>query len=55
MFFVTAFIIPAIWLIHPYNLVKNLKRKMKQGSLMSQKQANELLEDYPYMLGKKYA
>ena len=37
MFFVTAFIIPAIWLIHPYNSVKNIKRKKKQGSLMSQK------------------
>lgn len=43
MFFVTAFIIPAIWLIHPYNLVKNIKRNKIQGSLMSQKQANELV------------
>jgi len=40
MFFVTAFIIPLIWWIHPYNCVKNLRRKKKYGKLMSQKEAN---------------
>jgi len=40
MFIVTAFIIPLIWWIHPFNLVKNVKRRKKYGKLMSQKEAN---------------
>jgi hypothetical protein len=56
MFFITAFIIPLIWFIHPYNIIKNLKRKkLKDKKFINQKMANEIVEYYPYVLGKRYA
>ena len=55
MFFVTAFFIPLVWLIHPYNLFKKLQLKMNENTLVTQEKANELIEDFPYDLGKRYA
>lgn len=43
MFFVTAFVIPLFWWIHPYNKIKDMKRNKEYGTLMTQKQANELV------------
>jgi hypothetical protein len=55
MFFVTAFFIPFVWLIHPYNLYKKFQLWLSRGSLVTQEKANELIEDFPYDLGKRYA
>ena len=55
MFFVTAFFIPLVWLIHPYNLAKKIEYQFKKNTLVTQEKANELIEDFPYDLGKRYA
>ena len=43
MFFVTAFFIPFVWLIHPYNLYKKIQRELNRNSLVTQEKANELV------------
>jgi hypothetical protein len=55
MFFVTAFFVPLVWLIHPYNLFKKLELGEHENKLIHQDTANELIEDFPYDLGKRYA
>lgn len=55
MFFVTAFFIPLVWLINPYNLMKKLELKWHENKMVRQEKANELIEDFPYDLGKRYA
>jgi len=55
MFIVTAFFIPLVWLIHPYRLHKQLKLYFKKGTVVTQDEANELIEDFEYDLGKRYA
>ena len=56
MFFVTAFFVPLVWLIHPCYLLKKLKREKHYNKLLiDQETANELIEDFPYDLGKRYA
>lgn len=55
MFFVTAFLIPLIWFIHPYNLWRNFQYKRHRNKLVSQKEANLLSENVAYDLGKRYA
>jgi hypothetical protein len=56
MFFLNAFFIPIIWVIHPWQLVQLLKRKLNYGRKdITQKEANDLMEDSKYSVGKKYA
>ncbi len=55
MFFVTAFFIPLVWYINPYNLFKKIEFKMSENTLVRQSTANDLIEDFPYDLGKRYA
>jgi hypothetical protein len=56
MFFLNAFFIPIIWVIHPWQLVHLLKRKLNYGRKdITQKEANDLMEDSKYSVGKKYA
>ena len=43
MFFVTAFFIPLLWLINPYNLMKKIELSRHQGKFVSQEKANELV------------
>jgi hypothetical protein len=40
MFFVTAFFIPLVWLIHPYNLAKKISYLFKKNTLVTQEEAN---------------
>ena len=56
MFFFNALFVPLFWLINPVQLVKICKRKLKYGRRdLTQKEANELMEDSEYMIGKRYA
>lgn len=55
MFFVSAFLIPLIWVINPYNMLKQREFKKHFKTLVSQKEANDLIETFPYDLGKRYA
>jgi hypothetical protein len=55
MFFVVALLIPLILWIHPYNIYKSWKRDKVYGKLMRQEEANEMMEDYPYDMSKKYS
>lgn len=36
MFFVTAFFIPMVWMIHPYNLAKKFQLKLHENTLVRQ-------------------
>lgn len=55
MFIVVALLIPLILWIHPLNMIKNYKREKAYGKLMLQEEANEMMEDYPYDLSKRYS
>lgn len=56
MFFFNAFLIPIIWLIHPWQLYKLIKRKIYFGRKdLTQREANDLMENSKYSVGKKYA
>ncbi|KAL4485796.1 hypothetical protein ABPG72_012336 [Tetrahymena utriculariae] len=61
VFLWNAILPPLVWIINPYQIYKESKRK-KQLQLAKQKmcfltqqEANELMEDYPYIQGKRYA
>ena len=56
MFFMNAFLVPFIWFVNPWYLIKVLKRKFYYGKKnLTQKMANELMEETKYSMGKKYA
>lgn len=56
MFFFNAIIVPLFWLINPFQIGKKLKQCWHYGrNDLTQKEANELMEDYPYDIGKRYA
>lgn len=51
-----SFFVPLIWFINPFQLFVRLKRKIYYGDeSLTQKQANKIMEDYPYVMGKRYA
>ncbi|EAR87534.2 transmembrane protein, putative (macronuclear) [Tetrahymena thermophila SB210] len=61
VFLWNAILPPLVWIINPYQIYKENKRK-KQLQLAKQKmcfltqqEANELMEEYPYIQGKRYA
>ncbi len=56
MFFFNAFIVNLLWILHPQYYLRKLERWWKFGKKnITQKEANLLMEDYPYDMGKRYA
>ena len=56
MFFFNAFIVNLLWILHPQYYLRKLIRQRKFGSkTITQKEANILMEDYPYDMGKRYS
>ena len=56
MFFSTITFMPLFWLINPFDLFRRLQRWMKYGRKdLTQEQANTLMEDTHYDIGKRYA
>ena len=56
MFIFSSVLVPLIWLIHPYQLAHKFQRWMYQGTdFVTQKEANLLMADYEYSVGKRYA
>lgn len=56
MFFLNAFFVPLFWLINPYSLKRAIERKLKFGRRdLTQREANQLMEEPEYIVGKRYA
>ena len=56
MFFLNSFFVPFFWLINPFHLLHLIKRKRNEGKKwMTQGEANVLMEDTHYEMGKRYA
>jgi len=50
-----AFLVPLIWLINPDYLWKfYLRKKYYKNPCITQEAANKLMEDPPYIMGKRY-
>lgn len=55
MSFENASFIPLFWIINPFWLAKLIKRKLNKGQKnYTQREANDLMEDYQYDLGKRF-
>ena len=55
MFFFTALLVPLIWAINPWYLWKLFKRwRYKNTPFITQEEANSLMEDSEYVMGKRY-
>lgn len=55
MSFENATFIPLFWIVHPFWLAKVIKRKLNKGQKdYTQREANDLMEDYQYDLGKRF-
>lgn len=56
MFFMNSFFIPFFWLVNPMRIFKLIKRKCSKGRKdLTQYEANKLMEDEAYDLGKRFA
>lgn len=56
MFIFSALIIPLNWLINPYRLCHNCEREEHYGKAdVTQHEANHLMAEYHYDMGKRYA
>ena len=56
MFFINAFFVPIIWLVNPWQLFILIKRKINYGKEnLTQAEANAIMSDCPYVIGKRYA
>ena len=56
MFLFSAILIPLIWVLNPYQLMHLYKRNKYKGSAkVTQKEANKLMADEEYSIGKRYA
>jgi hypothetical protein len=56
MFFMNALLVPVIWAINPFQIYVLIKRKLNFGSkVLTQREANHLMEDFNYDVGKRYA
>jgi hypothetical protein len=56
MFFMNALFVPFIWLINPWQLGVLIKRKFNYGRKdLTQKEANKIMENMQYNMGKRYA
>jgi hypothetical protein len=56
MFFMNALFVPFIWLINPWQIGVLIKRKLNYGRKdLTQKEANKIMENMQYNMGKRYA
>ncbi len=56
MFFMNALFVPLIWLINPWQIGVLIKRKWYYGRKdLTQKEANKIMENMQYNMGKRYA
>jgi hypothetical protein len=56
MFFFNAFIVNLLWIFHPQYYIHKFFRWLNFGKKnITQQEANELMEEYPYDMGKRYA
>lgn len=56
MFIFICVFSPTLWALHPHYLFKIYQRSRKYGKNgLTQKEANEIMEDPEYDLGKRYA
>lgn len=56
MFFVNAFFIPIFMLVNPFQLKILVARWFKKGKKhFTQSEANHIMSDNPYAMGKEYA
>lgn len=56
IFFFNAYFVNLLWIVHPQFLWRRLMRWLNKGKTnLTQKEANELMEEYPYDMGKRYA
>jgi hypothetical protein len=56
MFFMNALLVPVIWAINPFQIYVLIKRKLNFGSkVLTQREANHIMEDFNYDVGKRYA
>lgn len=56
MFFMNALFVPFIWLINPWQLTVLIKRRFNYGRKdLTQKEANKIMENVQYNMGKRYA
>jgi hypothetical protein len=56
MFFMNALFVPFIWFINPWQITVLLKRHFNEGRKdLTQKEANKLMENVQYNMGKRYA
>jgi len=56
MFIINAFLIPLIWLVNPWHIMTLIMRKIKMTKkYFTQREANQIMSDTPYMMGKRYA
>jgi hypothetical protein len=55
MYCFAAFFVPFIWLINPWYAWKKVRQILNRGSqLMTQAEANQLMEKPEYNIGKRY-
>lgn len=56
MFIMNALFVPLIWMINPWQLGVLLKRRLNYGRKdLTQKEANKIMENVQYNMGKRYA
>lgn len=56
MFFMSGVIAPLIWIINPWYIYRYLVKKYYYGSkLVTQEEANKMMELTHYSIGKRYA
>lgn len=56
MFLLNSFFIPIFWFINPFRIVKQIKRKLYKGKRsLTQAEANALMEEEQYDMGKRFA
>ena len=56
MFIFNAFVVNLLWIVHPQYYFRKLERWYYYGKKnITQKEANQIMEDYPYDMGKRYA
>ena len=55
MFIFNSFLVPIIWIINPWYLFRLGRRWYLQNSkFLTQEQANQVMEDPPFQMGKRY-
>jgi len=56
MFFMSGVVAPLIWFINPWYIFKYLVKKYYYGTkLITQEEANKIMELNHYSIGKRYA